>query len=207
MHLTLIVALAYSLFFPPPQTELWQKVRPWRPVNLKSFSPSPAQLIAVKKALAARVQLDNTPCAAEDDSEWTENLEFEELPVSARQQIVLVRAGSGCARGAQGSNGAMWVIRFQGEKLLLLATPQQRFNGWLYSIQQTTSHGLRDLVLGWHMGGGETPLPLSYFRFDGTSYHRIGAAIKTINEDSVEKIIPKPASSGIGMEFTPPNSQ
>jgi hypothetical protein len=104
-------------------------------------------------------------------------------------------------------NGAMWVIRFQGEKLLPLATPQQRFNGWLYSIQQTTSHGLRDLVLGWHMGGGETPLPLSYFRFDGTSYHRIGAAIKTTNEDGIEKIIPKPASSGIGMEFTPPNSR
>jgi hypothetical protein len=207
MHLALIVTLAYSLLFPPPQTELWQKVRPWSPVNLKSFSPSPAQLIAVKKALAARVQLDNTPCAAEDDSEWTENLEFEELPVSATQQIVLVSAGSGCARGAQGSNGAMWIIRFQGEKLLLLATPQQRFNGWLYSIQQPTSHGLRDLVLGWHMGGGETPLPLSYFRFDGTSYRRIGAAIKTTNEDGIEKITPKPASSGIGMEFTPPNSQ
>jgi hypothetical protein len=104
MHLALIVPLAYSLFFPPPQTELWQKVRPWSPVNLKSFSPSPAQLIAVKKALAARVQLDNTPCAAEDNSEWTENLEFEELPASATQQIVLVSAGSGCARGAQWSH-------------------------------------------------------------------------------------------------------
>src|SRR6202011_2162276 len=119
----------------------------------KAYAPSQAQLVGVKKALVARVRLDRW--CAKDDREWTVNLEFLELPVSMAEKIVLVEAGPGCARGAQGANGAMWLIRFQGDEFSFLATPQQQFNGWLYSIQQTTSHGLRDLVLGWHMGGGE----------------------------------------------------
>ena len=136
--------------------------------------------------------LDNWPCAEEDeDLEWTENLKFEELPVSAREKIVLVEAGTGCARGGQGSNGAMWIIRFQGDKSSFLATPEQQFNGWLYSIQQTSSHGFRDLVVGWHMSAGQNDL--SYFRFDGTSYRRISAATHLTDEDGAEKIIPKPA--------------
>jgi len=151
----------------------------------------------VKKALVARVVLDNWPCAEEDeDLEWTENLKFEELPVSVTEKIVLVEAGPGCARGGQGSNGAMWIIRFQGDKFSLLATPEQQFNGWLYSIQETSSHGFRDLVLGWHMSAFENDL--SYFRFDGTCYQRIGAATQLTDEDNVEKIIPKAVSGVAG---------
>jgi hypothetical protein len=146
--------------------------------------------VEVKKTLFARARLDNWPCAEVRDPEWTETLKFEELPVSETEKIVLVEAGPGCARGAQGANGAMWIVRFQGDKLFFLATPQQQFNGWLYSIQQTTSHGFRDLVLGWHMGAGETDL--SYFRFDGTSYKRVGAASQSRDADGTEKIIPKP---------------
>ncbi len=146
----------------------------------------------IKKTLVRRVRLDNWPCSEADDSEWTENLKFEELPVSGAEKVVLVEAGPGCACGGQGSNGAMWLIRFQGDKLSFLATPQKQFNGWLYSIQQTTTHGFRDLVLGWHMGGGETGL--SYFRFDGTSYQRIAAATQLTDADGTEKIAPKHTS-------------
>jgi hypothetical protein len=135
--------------------------------------------------------MDNWNCA-DDDPGWTENLKFEALPVSAREKILLVEAGTGYARGGQGSNGAMWVIRFQGDKFSFLATPQQQFNGWLYSIQQTTSHGFRDLVLGWHMSAVENDL--SYVRFDGTCYRRISTATQITIEDGAEKIIPKPAS-------------
>jgi len=90
---------------------------------------TPAQLVRVKKALVARVGLANRPCAEEKDTDWTENLKFEELPVSETEKIVLVEAGNGCARGGQGSNGAMRIIRFQGDKFSFLATPEQQFNG------------------------------------------------------------------------------
>ena len=133
------------------------------------------------------------------DLEWTENLKFEELPVSETEKIVLVEAGNGCARGGQGSNGAMWVIRFQGDKFSFLATPEQQFNGWLYSIQETTSHGFRDLVLGWHMGAFETDL--SYFRFDGACYQVIGAATRVTDENGAEKIIPQPLSGVAGCKL------
>jgi hypothetical protein len=200
MRPALIVVLVYSLLSFPAQTDLWKKVGHYDPMqHLKIYVASPAELVRVKKALVARVRLDNWPCAEEDDTEWTGNLKFEELPVSVTQKIVLVEAGTGCARGGQGSNGAMGVIRFQGDKFSFLATPEQQFNGWLYSIQQTTSHGFRDVVLGWHMGGGETGL--SYFRFDGTCYQRIGAATQLTDEDDVEKIIPKPVSGVPGCKL------
>jgi hypothetical protein len=165
-------------------------------LHLKTYAASQGQLVRVKRAIAGRAEVDNWNCADDDDPGWTENLKLEELPVSETEKIVLVEAGNGCARGGQGSNGAMWVIRFQGDKFSFLATPEQQFNGWLYSIQRTTSHGFRDLVLGWHMGGGETGL--NYFRFDGTCYQRIGAATQLTDEDNVEKIIPKPVSAVAG---------
>jgi hypothetical protein len=90
----------------------------------------------------------------------------------------------------------MWVTRFQGDKFSFLATPEQQFNGWLYSIQKTSRHGFRDLVLGWHMSAFETDL--SYFRFDGTCYQRIGAAIKLTDENGAEKITPQPISGVAG---------
>ena len=141
MRTALILAMVYSLAFFPPQNDLWQQVRSYSPLLLKTYAPSQAQLEGVKKALRARVDLDGWPCAEDDDPGWTENLKFEELPVSVKEKIVLVEAGPGCARGGQGSNGAMWIIRFQGDKSSFLATPQQQFNGWIYSIQTATSHG------------------------------------------------------------------
>jgi hypothetical protein len=185
----LFFLLFYSLPLFPAQTDLWQNIARSNPINLKISAPSRAQLVEVKKALLARVRLDNWPCAELSGAEWTENLQIEELPVSETDKILLVEAGPGCARGAQGANGAMWIIRFRGDKLSFLATPQQQFNGWLYSIQETTSHGFRDLVLGWHMSAGETDL--NYFRFDGTSYKWLGAASQFKDADGTEKIIPK----------------
>lgn len=39
---------------------------------------------------------------------------------------------------------------------------------------------------------------LSYFRFDGTCYQRIGAATQLTDEDGSEKIIPKAVSGVAG---------
>jgi hypothetical protein len=192
MRLALILAVVYSLAFFPPQNDLWQQVRGDSPPQLKTYVPPQTQLEAVKKVLKARVRLDRWGCAEGDGTDWTENLEFVELPVSEKEKIVLAEAGPGCARGGQGANGAMWLIHFQGDKFFFLATPQQKFNGWLYSIQPTASHGFRDLVLGWHMSAAETDL--SYFRFNGTSYQQIGAATQLKDADGIQKIVPKPAS-------------
>lgn len=200
MRLALILILIGALGSWSGQSELWEKVGGYKPLHLKIYAPSPGELVRIKKALVARVGLDNWPCAEEDeDLQWTENLRFEELPVSETEKIVLVEAGNGCARGGQGSNGAMWVIRFQSDKFSFLATPEQQFNGWLYSIQETSRHGFRDLVLGWHMSAFETNL--SYFRFDGTCYQRIGTASKLTDENGAEKIIPKAVSGVAGCKL------
>ena len=84
----------------------------------------------------------------------------------------------------------MWLIRFDGTHPTLLASPQQRFNGWLYSVEPTTGNGYRDIVLGWHMSAFEADL--SYFRFDGKSYRNISSATFRDDEDGTERIIPGP---------------
>jgi hypothetical protein len=104
----------------------------------------------------------------------------------------VVEAGNGCAHGGQESNGAIWVIRSRGDKFSFLAAPEQQFSGWLYSVQKTTSHGFRDLVLGWHMSAFETNL--SYFSFNGGCYQLIGAATHVTGENGAEKTIPHPVS-------------
>jgi hypothetical protein len=68
----------------------------------------------------------------------------------------------------------MWLIRFDGDEPVLLASPEEDFNGWLYSIQPSMTHGYYDLVLGWHMSAFS--YGLTYFRFDGKSYVVVGTA-------------------------------
>jgi hypothetical protein len=68
MRSALIVVLVYSLLSFPAQTDLWEKVEGYRPLHLKTYAASPAELVRIKKALVARVGLDNWPCAEEDGS-------------------------------------------------------------------------------------------------------------------------------------------
>jgi len=155
ISLALFVASFCSIWAFAQQPNLWQQVGDFNPVHLKTFTPNQAQLVKVKKALVTRVRRDGWPCAYETELDWTENLQFEELPVSDTDKIVLVEAGAGCARGGQGANGAMWLLEFHGDEFTFVATPQLKFNGWLYSVQQTTSHGFRDFVLGLQMSARE----------------------------------------------------
>jgi hypothetical protein len=90
-----------------------------------------------------------------------------------------------CAGGAEGIAGI-----FFGK-----ATCDRR----LYSIQQTSSRRYLDSVLGWHMSAAENDL--SYFRFDGTCYQRIGTATHLTDEGGAEKIIPKPDSGVAGCKL------
>jgi hypothetical protein len=193
MRPALLFTLCCSLIFFPQQSDIWQHVsaNPGS-TQLRTFVPSPKQLAIVRKALAARVQLDNWPCAEGDEPDWVEKVTFYELPVSTSEEVVLVEGGLGCARGGQGSNGAMWIMKFKAGKANFRATPEHKFNGWLYSIQPSTSRGFRDLVLGWHMSAMETDL--AYFRFDGRSYQLVGNAQLLVDDADVAKIVPTPIS-------------
>jgi hypothetical protein len=156
---------------------------------LTPYSPNQAQLANLRKTLLSREQQDGWAYQETEDG-WTEGLTFEALPDSATKKIVLVEAGTGCARGGRGENGAMWVLQFEGDKFSLPATPEGQFSGWLYSIQPTIRHGFRDLVLGWHMGEGKAVL--SYFRCDGKSYRPLGQAMTAA--DGTGEIVPRGTS-------------
>jgi hypothetical protein len=187
--LKLSIVLSFALAFAHGQAGVWDHVNTRPGPRPERVTVSKAQFEATKRALIAAGGTDAWPCDSTGEN-WTQALIFEDLPVSETEKTMLVEAGPGCARGGQGSNGAMWVVRFTDQKPLLLATPKQEFNGWLYSIQPTTNHGLRDLVLGWHMSAMETDL--SYFQFDGKSYRLIGTAQLTADADGNARIVPDP---------------
>ena len=155
--------------------------------QIESVNLTKGQLAQLKKTLVERMKVDRW-CDETEDPDWVDGITAGRLPVSADGKSVLVEAGVGCARGGQGSNGAMWVVRFEGDKPIFLATPEHRFGGWLYSIESSKSHGFKDLVLGWHMSAGEADL--SYFKFDGKMYRLVATAKWTDDEDGKRSIIP-----------------
>ena len=179
----LLIAFLSSLALFSQQADIWKNVSTEPAGQPKTVTPSPTQLVIIRKALKAREDLDVEGCADEEPN-WVDKVLFKEVPISETEKALLIEAGEGCARGGQGSNGAMWVLRFAGDKISFLATPEQKFEGWLYSVQPDTSHGLRDLVLGWHMSAAETGL--SYFRFDRSSYHLVATAVRVYDEDGAK---------------------
>ena len=164
----------------PAQNAIWQNV----PTNLDHQSSKPAtptrkQLASIRTALSARSsRLGLWEC---DDRSWLQNLQFSGVSV-ASYPVFLVEAGSGCARGGQGANGAMWLVAFNGGHARVIASPDPKFNGWLYSVASQSHHGLRDIVLGWHMSAFEAGL--TYFEFNGVNYTAISNATLESNNDS-----------------------
>jgi hypothetical protein len=96
--------------------------------------------------------------------------------------VILAEAGMGCARGGQGANGAMWIVALDEPEPVLLAAPDNGFEGWLYSVRPSRSYGYRDVVLGWHWSAFETGL--KYFQFDGKSYQCIGSAERNVDRNN-----------------------
>jgi hypothetical protein len=185
------VLLALLLICASPamgQANLWDHVRTGPSArNLTQASLSLQQLHAAGELLR-HAPLGAWECSGNDLDDLIKGLRYEEIPVSGTEHVLLVQAGAGCARGGQGSNGAMWLVRFDGDTPVQLAGPSNDFNGWLYSIQPTENHGYRDLVLGWHMSAAESDL--SYFRFDGKMYRSVGSAT-VIWDDGKGTIAPK----------------
>jgi hypothetical protein len=117
------------------------------------------------------------------------NLRFQRLWLSSENsETVLVEAGSGCLRGGQGSNGAMWIVQLNRGRVTLLASPAEGFEGYVYSVPITTGRGYRDIVVGWHLGASE--VSLAYFRFDGAQYRKLSQATARFDDDGKETIAP-----------------
>ena len=163
------------------QSDLWQHVRTHpTPPHVENIVISQDE----QQSIAALLKRDSMvwTCNFDDPAgEWLKGLRLEPFPLSLRHKVVLVEAGPGCARGGQGANGAMWLIRLDDDKPTLLAGPSQQFNGWVYSVQPTSSGGYKDVVLGWHISAQEASL--SYFRFDGKRYKLVSGA--TLRDDDL----------------------
>jgi hypothetical protein len=189
MRIRFLIALVLSASTVLAQSDLWSHVSPQAgPQQLQAASLSDAQLRAFAHLLRQQKAEDIWECGPADLKELIDGLTFKTIPVSSKENLVLAEAPAGCARGGQGANGAMWIIRFDGATPTLLATPKE-FSGWLFCVQPAMSHGYPDIVLGWHMSAAEAGL--TYFRFDGKSYRSIGTAELQSDGGENQKIVPK----------------
>lgn len=188
MRFAIILLLCVSCASAPAQSALWDHVSPSPERNeMTSATISDAQQKAIGRLLKQSGPSAVWECEKDEIDGLVANARVETIRVSPTQTVLLVEAPAGCARGGQGANGAMWLFRFQGETPVLLASPKNGFNGWLYSIQSSSSHGYRDIVLGWHMSAREAAL--SYFQFDGRIYRNAGSASMLFDEDGNGKIV------------------
>ncbi len=173
MRFAFIIALVIFGSTATAQSNLWTHV-PIQPApqHLSTARLSASQLKSVANVVrkSAEVELDA----------GAEQFSIQAIPLSTSQKVLLVES-----TGSGAPNVAMWLIRLNGSAPVPLAAPKDEFNGWLYSIQPSISNGYRDIVLGWHLGASETDL--SYFRFDGKRYRRIGSASRLV-DDQNEKV-------------------
>jgi len=191
MRLGLVWALGLCALSAAAQVGMWERVstiynRPETP----AATLSEAQRTAVRGVLKEPGVFDGWYCSGDEVDGVIKDSRYEWIPVTDGQDVLLVESGAGCARGGQGANGAMWLIWMKGASATLIASPKEGFNGWLYSVQSPGSHGLRDVVVGWHMSAREAGL--SYFRFDGKTYRSVGGASMVFGEDGPGKIVPNP---------------
>jgi hypothetical protein len=171
------------------QTTLWSQVDG----TYNAPRTPPAKLTRAEtqsiSTLLRSTQQDIWACG--DDTDWAK-VSFSNISLAPGHKTILIEAGPGPCRGGQGANGAMWIVEFHGSKATLLASPNQNFNGWLYSTQHTSHSNYDDIVLGWHMSAFEAGL--SYFRFNGHSYKSIASATLKSDGGGTGTIIPSPNS-------------
>jgi hypothetical protein len=184
MKRLIVIAFAWSLPIAAQQS-LWRNITssPRRPIMAAKIALPPSQRQSIEMLLKKR-----PPARCEvEEPEWPSRLRYQSVSLSVRKPVVLVEAGEGCARGGQGSNGAMWLIRLGGRAPVLLAGPHHGFEGFLYSIEPRISKGYRDVILGWHISASESGV--AYFRFDGSVYRCIGVATVRDTERGIPELV------------------
>ena len=193
MRLGLILALGLCALPAGAQAGIWDGVSTtYKRPETPAATLTEAQRAAVSRVLREPGEFGGWECSKDEVDAVIKDAQYEWIPVTDRQDVLLVESGAGCARGGQGANGAMWLIWMKGASAALIASPKDGFNGWLYSVQSPGSHGMREVVLGWHMGAREAGL--SYFRFDGKRYKPAGSASLVSGEDGLGKIVPNAAT-------------
>jgi hypothetical protein len=160
------------------QESVWRNVaaRPYTPVRPETVRLSRSRLSAIGKLFQYRQQ-NSLPWDCDFHS-WLDEVRVSRMPV-ARREVLLIEQGGGCGSGAP--NGPMWLLDWEGGKPRLIATPDGGFQGWLFSVEPTSHHGLRDVVAGWHESAFETGL--TYLRFDGDSYRQVSSAMLYSDDD------------------------
>jgi hypothetical protein len=168
------------LFFLPTlaaqtQPDVWKQVNPvYHGSRLSSATLSEAQQRAIALLILQCCGLPSYDLPESKPDRLLRCLIFENIPLTPKQQVVLIEEGGQCPHGGTGGGGDLWLVRFDGNIPTLLASPEDDFSGWLYSVQPTATHNYYDLVLGWHMGAGEAIL--TYFQFNGRSYVSVSRA-------------------------------
>jgi hypothetical protein len=100
MRLTLLLVTALTAFpilVRGAETNLWKDVSPnYAPKLLAPPILIPAQRRSIIKLLKSDLPWD---CDVDDPrGEWLKGLTFEAIPLSQKQEVILVEAGTGCAR-------------------------------------------------------------------------------------------------------------
>jgi hypothetical protein len=180
-RLFILLALLLTVSTLGAQTTLWKHVpSSYNPPKTPRAELTRAELAAIRKLLRSPAQRDVWECGDDPNPDWVDGILIDVISLALGHKTFLVEAGPGCARGGQGSNGAMWLVELHGSKPTMLASPKQKFGGWLFSVQPNPQSVYSDIVLGWHMSAFESDL--TYFRFNGHSYNPIGTAILKFDE-------------------------
>ncbi len=184
----LILSLVLLLQQKDDPASVWRSVGAYEGGATEDDRPlSSAQVEAIRKTL--KTDKEFMACGdSESADSLLQKLMFERLQISLNRETVLVEAGPGCLRGAQGANGPMWIVQINRGRITVLASPAEDFEGWIYSVQETGSKGCRDIVVGWHLSAFESTLGL--FRFDGTRYRRLSLATLRRDDNGKETIVP-----------------
>jgi uncharacterized protein YecT (DUF1311 family) len=190
----LSIALAgFVLSRATAQKNLWLHASNPNRKGIQRVTPPPSERQSIARLLSQ--------WACDGETDWSNKLAYSLVPLSSTARVLLIESGPGCLRGGQGSNGGMWLVASDGSDLILLADPERGFNGFLYSIEPTSNKGYRDVILGWHRGGGETGL--DYFRFDGTAYRSVDGAVLSYDEDRIPKITDGTQTGKPGLALQP----
>jgi hypothetical protein len=185
MRFAAAMLLAICALAASGQKNIWEGVSAeYDPPKLDTANLTHAQKEAVASLLRKTGATGGWDCGGDQLNDLIAGLQISEFPAGAGKKVVLVEAGEGCARGGQGSNGAMWLVSLDSGKPRIVASPKDGFSGWIFTIRAREPYP--DVVLGWHMGADESYL--NYLRFDGKRYRVLGHG--ALEGDS-DKIIPK----------------
>jgi hypothetical protein len=185
----LILSLVLLIQLKDDPASVWRNVGAYQGATPDDDRDLPdAQVAAIRKTLKTEKEILECQDSDSPDSVLGK-LQFHRLKLSSEKtETILVQAGQGCLRGGQGSNGAMWIVKFNRGRVSVLASPATDFEGYIYSVPATTSKGYRDIVVGWHLSAFEAAL--AYFRFDGTQYRKLSQATARRDDDGKATIVP-----------------